>query len=143
MRALAVKYFEPFIGDAVIVGHGENEIGLVLFPMLESGRRLPGCEDAADLRELVAKPQFRAEIQRRLEELSRTGTSATTRITRAVLIPEAPSGAEITDKNTLSFSGVMNRRERDVVSLYDGARGDRFLYSEAAQVPLDAGAAAG
>lgn len=134
LRALAVKHLEPFVGDAVIVGHGENEIGLVLFPMLESGRRLPGCADAADLTELFSRPGFRAEMQRRLEEMSRAGTSATTRVTRAVMIPETPSGVEITDKNTLSFSGVINRREGDIRSLYEGARGDRFLYAEAAQV---------
>lgn len=132
LRVLAVKHLEPLIGDAVIVGHGENEIGLVLFPILEAGRRLPGCEDVATLSDLVARPQFREEMQRRLEGLSKTGTSATTRITRALLIPEIPSGIELTDKNTLSFSGVMNRRAADIRALYSGDAGDRFLYSEAA-----------
>ena len=113
----------------------------MLFPILESGRRVPGCEDAADLHELLAKPQFRAEMQRRLDEMSRAGTSATTRVTRAVFIPETPSGAEITDKNTLSFSGVMNKREADVRALYSGAEGDRFLYSEAARIVPKAGTA--
>ena len=133
LRAQAVKHLEPLVGDAVIVGHGENEVGLVLFPILEAGRRLAGCEDAANLAELFAKPQFKEEMRRRLEALSRTGASATTRITRAVLIPETPSGVEITDKNTLSFSGVMKRREADIQALYSGAVGDRFFYSEAAK----------
>jgi feruloyl-CoA synthase len=131
LRVLAVKQLEPLIGDAVIVGHGENEIGLVLFPILEAGRRILGCEDVEDLADLLTRPQFREEMQRRLEALTKTGTSATTRITRAVLIPEMPSGIELTDKSTLSFSGVMIRREADIRALYSGETGDRFLYSEA------------
>lgn len=134
LRAQAVRHLEPLVGDAVIVGHGENEVGLVLFPILDAGRRVAGCEDVACLCDLLAKRQFREEMRRRLETLSRTGTSATTRITRAVLIPESPCGIEITDKNTLSFSGVLKRREADIRALYSGAAGDRFLYSEAADI---------
>ena len=101
-------------------------------PILEAGRRISGCEDVEGLPDLLAKPQFRDEMQRRLDALSKTGTSATTRITRAVLIPEMPSGIELTDKSTLSFSGVMNRREADIRALYSGGVGNRFLYSESA-----------
>jgi feruloyl-CoA synthase len=138
LRVLTVKKLEPLIGDAVIVGHGENEIGLVLFPILDAGRRIPGCEDVESLPDLLGRAQFRQEMQRRLEELSKTGTSATTRITRAVLIPESPSGIELTDKNTLSFSGVMSRREADIRALYSDETGDRFYYSEAADSLLKA-----
>lgn len=134
LRAQAVKYLEPLIGDAVIVGHGENEIGLVLFPLLEAGRRIEGCEQAGSLAELLALPQFREEVQRRLDSLSRTGTSATTRVTRALVVPEVPSGIEITDKNTLSFNAVINRREAEIRALYAGERGDGFFYSEAALI---------
>ncbi len=132
LRAQSVKYLEPLVGDVVVVGHGENEIGLVLFPILNAGRQLQGCEDVTTLSELADRPEFRAEIQRRMEELSGTGTSATTRVTRAVVIAETPSGSEITDKNTLSFSGVMKRREADIRALYDGEAGDRFVYAKAA-----------
>ena len=132
LRAQSVKHLEPLVGDVVVVGHGENEIGLVLFPILNAGRQLKGCEDATTLSDLAARPEFRAEIQRRMEELSGTGTSATTRVTRAVVIAETPSGSEITDKNTLSFSGVMKRREADIRALYAGEAGDRFVYAKAA-----------
>ncbi|WEK46277.1 MAG: feruloyl-CoA synthase [Candidatus Andeanibacterium colombiense] len=134
LRTQAVKYFEPLVGDAVVVGQGESEIGLVLFPILEAGRRIAGCEEAESLPELLAMPSFQDEIQRRLEALSMTGSSATTRVTRAVLVAEPPSGVEITDKNTLSFNAVMNRREADIRALYSGETGDRFVYSQAASV---------
>ncbi|MBO9603738.1 MAG: feruloyl-CoA synthase [Novosphingobium sp.] len=134
LRAQAVKHLEPLVGDTVVVGQGESEIGLVLFPILEAGRKLPGCEDAENLPELLARPPFREEMRRRLEALSQTGTSATTRVTRAVLIAEPPSGVEITDKNTLSFNAVMNRRNADIRALYAGETGDRFLYSQSANI---------
>lgn len=134
LRALAVKHLEPLVGDAVVVGQGESEIGLVLFPILEAGRRIAGCEDAENLPELLAMPGFQDEIRRRLEALSMTGSSATTRVTRAVLVAEPPSGVEITDKNTLSFNAVMKRRDADIRALYEGEGGDRFLYSRAARL---------
>ena len=133
LRAQAVKYFQPLVGDVVLVGHGENEIGLVLFPILTACRQLQGCEDVADLADLVAQPAFRREMQARLEELSQKGNSSTTRITRAVVIPEEPSGIEITDKKTLSFNAVMRRREADIAGLYAGDGGERFLYSSFAK----------
>jgi feruloyl-CoA synthase len=138
LRAQAVRYFQPLVGDVVLVGHGEAEIGLVLFPILTACRRLPGCEDAAGLADLLARPAFRREMQARLEELAQKGNSSTTRITRAVLIPEEPSGIEITDKKTLSFNAVMRRREADIAGLYAGQGGERFLYSSFARLPKKA-----
>jgi feruloyl-CoA synthase len=129
LRREAVKHLEPLVGDAVVVGHGENEIGLVLFPILDAARRVPGCEDAADLPALLERRAFREEFQSRLDKLCATGTSSTTRIARAVLIPEPPSGIEITDKNTLSFSGVMQKRKAEIRSLYDNAMGKQFYYA--------------
>jgi len=129
LRREAVKHLEPLIGDAVVVGHGENEIGLVLFPILDAGRQLPGCEDAADLPTLLERPAFREAFQSRLDRLCAVGTSATTRITRALLIPETPSGIEITDKNTLSFSGVIQKRQAEIRALYANTIGKQFFYA--------------
>ena len=135
LRREAVKHLEPLIGDAVVVGHGENDIGLVLFPILDACRRLPGCEDAADLSALFERPAFREAFQSRLDKLCAAGTSATTRISRAVLIPEPPSGIEITDKNTLSFSAVMQKRKAEIQDLYANKIGKQFFYARASHPP--------
>lgn len=129
LRSAAVRHLEPLVGDAVVVGHGESEIGLVLYPILEAGRRLPGCEDAADLPALLERPAFQAALQSRLDELCAAGTSATTRITRAVLVPEPPSGTEITDKNTLSYSAVIQKRKAEIQALYTNTPGKQFYYA--------------
>jgi len=129
LRRAAIRHLEPLIGDAVVVGHGENEIGLVLFPILDACRRLPGCEGATDLPALLELPAFRQEFQARLDKLYATGTSATTRISRAVLIPEPPSGIEITDKNTLSFNAVMQKRNAEIQALYANTIGKQFFYA--------------
>lgn len=129
LRREAVRHLEPLIGDAVVVGHGENDIGLVLFPILDACRRLPGCEDATELSALFERPAFREEFQSRLDRLHAAGTSATTRISRAVLIPEPPSGIEITDKNTLSFNAVMQKRKAEIQDLYANRNGRQFFYA--------------
>ncbi len=134
LRAQAVKHFQPLVGDVVIVGHGEAEIGLILFPILSACRNLPGCEDAASLADLIGRPAFQRAMQARLEELSQAGNSATTRITRVLLVPEEPSDIEITDKKTLSFNAVMRRRAADIAALYAGEQGPRYLYSAFARV---------
>jgi feruloyl-CoA synthase len=130
LRREAVRVLEPLIGDAVVVGQGQNDVGLVLFPILEAGRRIPGCEDAADLASLFQRPAFREAFQSRLNRLWAAGTSTTTRVVRAVLIPEPPSGVEITDKNTLSFSGVIRKREAEIAALYANAIGPGFFHAE-------------
>jgi feruloyl-CoA synthase len=129
LRREAVRHLEPLIGDAVVVGHGENDIGLVLFPILDACRRLPGCESATDLSSLLEQPAFREAFQSRLDRLFAAGTSATTRISRALLIPEPPSGIEITDKNTLSFSAVMQKRKAEIQALYANRVGKQFFYA--------------
>lgn len=142
LRAQAVIAFEPYITDAVIVGHGEGEIGLVLFPVLEACRTIPGCEDAVDLAELVGRRAFRDVMQQRLEALCERGNSTTTRVTRALLVDEEPSGIEITDKRTLSFNAVMRKRAADIAALHAGAEGAHFLYASAARLPQPAAARA-
>lgn len=143
LRTEAVRCFEPLVGDVVIVGQGETEIGLVLFPIIEACRRLPGCEGATDLADLVALPAFRHEMQARLGDLGRRGNSATTRITRALLVPEEPTGLEVTDKKTLSFSAVIARRGDGIRALYAGQTGDCYLYGPDARLPAPVTARAG
>ena len=75
------------------------------------------------------RPAFREEFQSRLDTLRAAGTSATTRINRAVLIPELPSGIEITDKNTLSFNAVMEKRRAEIQGLYANSDGKQFFYA--------------
>lgn len=133
LREQVISSFAPLIGDAVIVGHSEFEVGALMFPILKRCRTLPGCGEAGSLEEMLALPAFREEIQGRLDALSAQGNSSTTRITRVVLIPEEPTGLELTDKQTLSYAAVLRQREADVVGLYRGEIAPRFFYSPAAR----------
>jgi feruloyl-CoA synthase len=137
LRALALGAFAPLVGDVVITGHSEKEVGLVLFPILENCRELPGCGAAKTLGELLETPAFRRSVQDRLETLSRQGNSSTTRITRAVVIAEEPSAIEITDKKTLSFASVLRRREQAIKALYRGETGYGFFYVGKADLRSD------
>ncbi len=88
------------------------------------------CRDARTQRiclRYFERPAFREEFQSRLDRLRAAGTSATTRISRAVLIPEPPSGIEITDKNTLSFNAVMQKRKAEIQELYANRNGKQFF----------------
>lgn len=129
LRTKAVGLFSPLVADVVITGHGQSEVGLVLFPILEACRELLGCEEAETHADLLDLPAFHEAIQSRLETLNRDGNSSTTRVTRAVVIEQEPSSIEFTDKKTLSFASVLAVRKAEIEALYRYEKGNRFYYA--------------
>ncbi|MCR8547585.1 feruloyl-CoA synthase [Salipiger sp. P9] len=128
LRAHATEMLAPVVNDVVVTGEGRDELGLVLFPILEQCRKLPGCEGAAGIADLLRLPPFRKFLQDRLDALIAEGSGSSTRLTRAVVIDEDPSGMELTDKKTLSFAAVLKRRCDKIRALHDGEEGPEYFY---------------
>ncbi|MCC6777091.1 MAG: feruloyl-CoA synthase [Hyphomicrobiales bacterium] len=126
LRAAVLAGLRPYVHDLVITGAGRDEIGALIFPDLDGcGKLVQGVEEEA----LIDHPQLRAELRRRLGELASRSTGSSTRVARALLVPEAASldAGEITDKGTINQAAVLARRADLVAALYADPTGPRVI----------------
>ena len=121
LRVGCIAAGAPLIQDAVITGHGREEIGLLVFPS-EAGCRglcadLPGD---APLSALIGHARVRAHLASTLESLAAQATGSSTRPTRALLMSAPPSidANEITDKGYINQRAVLARRAALVERLH-------------------------
>ncbi len=127
LRTLANSHLSPLVRDVALTGHDRDEVGMLIFPEIEVCRALSGLGPAASAAEIVAAPAVRAEFHKRLEAIAATGTGSSNRVTRAMILAEPLIDVEITDKNTLSYNVVLDRRAADIAELYGDAASARVL----------------
>jgi feruloyl-CoA synthase len=128
MRALVASHLSPLARDVLPTGHNRDELGMLVFPEIEVCRRLAGLPAQAGAQEILADTRVRAEFQRRLQAIAAEGTSSVNTVTRLLLLEEALSDVEVTDKGTLSFNLVLERRAGDIAELYGPNASPRALY---------------
>ena len=104
----------PWVQDAVITGHDRDQIGILVFPSAQ-GAALP-------------RPELADHLAKALARLNAEEGGSSTRIARALVLPEPPSvdGGEITDKGYLNQRAVLTRRADAVVALY--GNGNDVIY---------------
>jgi feruloyl-CoA synthase len=121
VRVRAVSAGSPVIQDAVVTGHNQDEIGLLVFPNLDGCRSL--CADIpadAPLARLIGDPRVRARIEDALRKLAEESSGGSTLPTRVLLLDEPPSidANEITDKGYINQRAVLMRRAALVERLH-------------------------
>jgi feruloyl-CoA synthase len=121
LRATFIAHFAPFVRDVVFAGADRDEIGALIFPDLESCRRLaPQLDPKAAPAVLLAAPEVRKEFQFLLRTLAETSTGSSHRVARALLLAEPPSldRGEMTDKGSINQRAVLRGRVELVERLY-------------------------
>jgi len=124
LRVAVIAAGAPAIQDAVITGHGKEEIGLLVFPSLAGCRSLcPDLGPAAPLAELLLQPEVRERLVRGLSAHNAQQPANSTRIARVLLMTEPPSidANEITDKGYINQQAVLACRGAMVERLYSAA----------------------
>jgi feruloyl-CoA synthase len=121
VRVRAISAGTPVIQDAVVTGHNQDEIGLLVFPNADGCRSL--CADiAADapLASLIGDPRVRARIEDALRTLAEESSGGSTRPKRVLILEEPPSidANEITDKGYINQRAVLMRRAALVERLH-------------------------
>jgi feruloyl-CoA synthase len=109
----------PLVQDVVVTGHDREEIGLLVFPNPEGCRAL--CKDtAADLSELIRRPEVRGHLAATLAAHNSAHAANSRRVARALLVAEPPSIAagEITDKGYVNQRAVLAHRAALVARLH-------------------------
>jgi feruloyl-CoA synthase len=121
VRVRAVSAGSPVIQDAVVTGHNQDEIGLLVFPDLDGCRTL--CADIpadAPLARLIGDPRVRAHIEEALRKLAEESSGGSTLPKRVLILDEPPSidANEITDKGYINQRAVLMRRAALVERLH-------------------------
>ena len=103
------------VQDVVICGHDRGEVGLLVFPT-------PGTATPDNTtRGAVTDDRLKARIEAGLRAMNAGVTGSAKRITRALILAEAPSveGQEVTDKGSLNINKILKRRAELLERLYD------------------------
>ena len=112
----------PYVLDAVLSGINRNDIGVLIFPRVDTCRTLAGVGPDASLSDIVDAPPVREFFQRLIDKLAGQGTGSSNRIARARLLREPPSFEknEITDKGSINQRAVLTQRAALVDAMYEG-----------------------
>jgi feruloyl-CoA synthase len=121
LRIAALDAAAPAIQDAVVTGQDRDHIGLLAFASPVGCRNLcPGVPAEAPLADLVARPEVREHVARRIAEHNARHPGSSTRIARVILMAEPPAidANEITDKGYINQRAVLARRAALIERLY-------------------------
>jgi len=124
LRTAALIEGAPHVHDVVVTGHDRDEVGLLIFPRIDSCRALAGLPKEAEARLVVASEPVRAFFTAMIERLSERATGSADRIMRALILVDPPSIdlGEVTDKGSINQRMVLAHRQAEVEALYgDGA----------------------
>ena len=120
VRAHAMSAALPVVHDVVLAGDGRDSLGLLVFLAPGAAQLAPELGPGAPLAALAGHPAVRAWAQRWLDQLAAAGTGSSNRVTRLLLLDDAPLAAagEVTDKGSLNQRAVLKRRAAAVEALY-------------------------
>jgi feruloyl-CoA synthase len=123
LRARVVAAGAPCVQDVVVAGINRNEIGLLVFPRLDSCRDLAGLPPTASAEQVLRSAPVRAFFQRLADQLYASGTGSASRVARAIVLEEPPhiDRGEVTDKGSINQRAVLSHRAELVERLYAGA----------------------
>jgi feruloyl-CoA synthase len=124
LRTAALVEGAPHVHDVVVTGHDRDEVGLLIFPRLDSCRKLAELTPDAPARAVVESVPVREFFMRMLRHLHAQGTGSANRVARALILTELPSidVGEVTDKGSINQRVVLAHRAREVERLYGDSR---------------------
>jgi feruloyl-CoA synthase len=129
LRHGVVEAGAPYVQDAVVTGHGRDELGLLVFLWPRAAELSAALKPGASLAELAADPAVCAWMQALLNRLAASAKGSSARFTRALLLDAPPSMAlgEITDKGSINQRAVLQHRAAQVELLYAPGDDPRVL----------------
>ncbi|MCL4800130.1 MAG: feruloyl-CoA synthase [Burkholderiales bacterium] len=134
LRARVLAAGAPYVQDVVITGLDRRDVGLLVFPHVDSCRRLAADLPAtAGQAEIVRHPAVRRWFQGLLEALAAEATGSANRVARGMLLAEPPSIdlGEVTDKGSINQRAVLGVRAALVEELYAQPASPRVMAPKA------------
>jgi feruloyl-CoA synthase len=115
LRLDALDALQGLVQDVVICGHDRDAIGLLIFARPDQVHGENTSNGA------VIDDVLQAQLEERLRDLAAKSSGSAKRISRAMILAEAPSlkDHEVTDKGSLNTRKIITRRADLVERLYD------------------------
>lgn len=134
LRARIMAAGAPYIQDVVICGLDRRDVGILVFPHVDSCR--PLCKalgPTAGQAEIAADPAVRAWFQTFLDTLGDDSAGSASRVARGMLLAAPPSIdlGEMTDKGSINQRAVLTHRAALVEELYAEAPSARVFMTGA------------
>ncbi len=122
LRGKVIAAGDPCVQDVAVTGIDRDEIGLLIFPRLDSCRALAGASATAGAADVLASPAVRAFFQSLVDALWASGTGSASRVARALVLIDPPSidVGEVTDKGSINQRAVLMHRDAFVRQMYRG-----------------------
>jgi feruloyl-CoA synthase len=122
LRGKVIAAGAPYVQDVVVTGINRDEIGLLIFPRVDSCRALAALVPTASLAEVLRHPKVRAVFQNLVDQLYASGSGSATRPARLLVMAEPPAIdlGEVTDKGSINQRAVLQHRAGLVEALYAG-----------------------
>jgi len=129
LRARIIEAGDPCVQDAVITGLNRDTVGALIFPRIDTCRRLAGLADDVPSPQVLHHPAVRAFFQAMLDKLAAEATGSANRLERIHVLAEPPliDRGELTDKNSINQRAVLQHRASLVEALYEGSASDPFI----------------
>ena len=133
LRGKVIAAGAPYVQDVVVTGINRGEIGLLIFPRLDTCRTLAavnaGVATDAGLAEVLHSAPVRDFFQTLANTLWQGGTGSANRPARMHVLVEPPSidKGEVTDKGSINQRAVLTARADLVEALYEGGAADPYL----------------
>ena len=123
LRARVIAAGDPCVQDVVVTGLNHDDIGLLIFPRIDSCRALSGLPASAPMAQVLEEAPVRHFFQNLVDQMYAAGTGSATRVARALVMAAPPSIdlGEITDKGSINQRAVLTQRAALVDALYAGS----------------------
>ena len=120
LRVALIAACSPAVQDMVICGEGREHIGVLAWLNAAGAAKVAGAEPSTPLAELSKHPKVMDHIGQALKKWNAGQTGLSTKVARAILLPDAPSINEITDKRYLNQRAALQRRAAEIERLFAG-----------------------
>jgi len=120
LRVALIAACSPAVQDMVICGEGREHIGVLAWLNAAGAAKIAGAEPSTPLSELSKHPKVLDHIGQALKKWNAGQTGLSTKVARAILLPDAPSidANEITDKGYINQRAALERRAAEVGRLF-------------------------
>ncbi len=122
LRARVIAAGDPCVQDVVVTGLNRDDVGLLIFPRVDSCHALAGLPAGVPLAEVLEAPPVKHFFQSLVDQMYAAGTGSATRVARACVMATPPSIdlGEITDKGSINQRAVLAQRAALVEALHAG-----------------------
>jgi len=129
LRARVIAAGDPCVQDVVVTGLNRDDVGIMIFPRIDSCRALSGLPAGAPLAAVLEEAPVRHFFQKLVDQMYAAGTGSATRVARALVLAVPPSidRGEITDKGSINQRAVLAQRAELVETLYAGSDPSIYL----------------